>query len=329
MPEESLPLSVEVRLDAACTSFEAAWKAAATVDRRPRIEDYLAAADEADRWPLLQELLKLELEYRRAERPSPEEYARRFPAYGHRLGPLLDQLAWVVRGTAVLEPAGAIRAASAGAGRRQGWMKEAPVMTPGSVTHWIRELRAGNPAAAQQLWERYFARLVGLARQKLRALPRRAADEEDVALSALDSFCRGAARGRYPNLTDRDNLWHLLVTITARKALQLRRLERRQKRGGGNVRGDSAFHLGTNDVAGEGDVEQVIGTTPTPEFAAQTVEEYQRLLARLTDPSLRSVAVWKMEGYTNEEIAARLNCVPRTVQRKLGLIRTLWDQESI
>ena len=200
-------------------------------------------------------------------------------------------------------------------------------MTPGSVTHWIRELRAGDPAAAQKLWECYFGRLVGLARQKLRALPRRAADEEDVALSAFDSFCRGAARGRYPNLTDRDNLWHLLVTITARKALQLRRLERRQKRGGGNVRGDSAFHLGTDDVAGEGDVEQAIGTTPTPEFAAQTVEEYQRLLARLTDPSLRSVAVWKMEGYTNEEIAARLNCVPRTVQRKLGLIRTLWDQE--
>ena len=315
MPEESLPLSVEVRIDAACIAFEAAWKAAATVDRRPRIEDYLAAADEADRWPLLQELLKLELEYRRAERPSPEEYARRFPAYGHRLGPWLGQLARVGRGGTVLETAGGARPAGACADRCQGGMKEAPEMTPGSVTHWIRELRAGDPAAAQKLWERYFGRLVGLARQKLRTLPRRAADEEDVALSAFDSFCRGAARGCYPNLTDRDNLWHLLVTITARKALQLRRLERRQKRGGGNVRGDSAFHLGTDDVAGEGDVEQAIGTTPTPEFAAQTVEEYQRLLARLTDPSLRSVAVWKMEGYTNEEIAARLNCVPRRRSR--------------
>jgi DNA-directed RNA polymerase specialized sigma24 family protein len=329
MPEESLPLSVEVHIDAACTSFEAAWKAAAAVDRRPRIEDYLAAADEAHRWPLLQELLKLELEYRRAEHPSPEEYARRFPAYGYRLGPLLDQLARAGRGSAVLPPAGIAFPADAGADRRQGGVRGIPMMAPGSVTHWIRELRAGDPAAAQKLWERYFGRLVGLARQKLRTLPRRAADEEDVALSAFDSFCRGAARGRYPNLTDRDNLWHLLVTITARKALQLRRLERRQKRGGGNVRGDSAFHLGTNDVAGEGDVEQVIGTTPTPEFAAQTVEEYQRLLARLTDPSLRSVAVWKMEGYTNEEIAARLSCVPRTVQRKLGLIRTLWDQEPV
>ena len=201
--------------------------------------------------------------------------------------------------------------------------------TDGSITRLISRLKEGDQDAGQRIWDAYFLKLVALARSRLGRTARRAADEEDVALSAFDSFCRGAARGRYPNLTDRDNLWHLLVTITARKALQLRRLERRQKRGGGHVRGDSAFRLETDDFAGEGEVEQVIGTTPTPEFAAQTVEEYQRLLARLTDPSLRSVAVWKMEGYTNEEIAARLSCVPRTVQRKLGLIRTLWDQEPV
>ena len=99
---------------------------------------------------------------------------------------------------------------------------------PGSVTHWIAELRAGDPAAAQKLWERYFSRLVGLARQKLHALPRRAADEEDVALSAFDSFCRGVEQDRFPHLEDRDNLWQLLVTITARKALDLRRHPGRQ-----------------------------------------------------------------------------------------------------
>jgi DNA-directed RNA polymerase specialized sigma24 family protein len=197
---------------------------------------------------------------------------------------------------------------------------------PGSVTHWIQELRAGDPAAAQKLWQRYFRRLVGLARQKLRAMPRRAADEEDVALSAFDSFCQGAARGRFPTLRDRDNLWHLLVTITARKALLLRRHERRDKRGGGHVRGDSAFQFAAEDGAAEADVEQIIGHAPTPEFAAQTAEEYQRLLARLTDASLRSIAVWKMEGYRNDEIAARLGCVPRTVERKLAVIRTVWGQ---
>src|SRR5438105_14531380 len=95
----------------------------------------------------------------------------------------------------------------------------------GSVTHWINLLKGGDAVAIQKLWEAYFARLVGLARKKLREAPRRAADEEDVALSAFDSFCAGVAKERFPQLADRDDLWHGLVTITARKALQLVRHE--------------------------------------------------------------------------------------------------------
>src|SRR5438477_11121699 len=102
----------------------------------------------------------------------------------------------------------------------------------GSVTHWLGQLRGGDDGAAQQLWERYFQRLVGLARKKLQGTPRRAADEEDVALSAFNSFCQGAKNRRFPKLLDRDNLWRLLVTITARKAYQLGLHEGRQKRGG-------------------------------------------------------------------------------------------------
>jgi len=197
----------------------------------------------------------------------------------------------------------------------------------GSFTHLIDLLRGGDPAAIQRLWEAYFPRLVGLARKKLKEVPRRAADEEDVALSAFESFCDGAARGRFPQLTDRDDLWHVLVTITARKALQLMRHEQRQKRGGGAVRGESAFHEGPGADSEPAGPDQVIGSEPTPEFAAQMVEEYDRLLGQLGDADLRRVAVWKMEGYSNLEIADKLGCVPRTVERKLGLIRTLWSQE--
>jgi DNA-directed RNA polymerase specialized sigma24 family protein len=113
--------------------------------------------------------------------------------------------------------------------------------TSGSVTHWVRELQAGNHLAAEKLWQGYFHRLVGLARAKLKNRPRRVADEEDVALSAFHSFCRGAEQGRFPQLSDRDDLWQLLVVITARKAADLVQQECRQKRGGGKVRGDSAL----------------------------------------------------------------------------------------
>src|SRR5262245_16402692 len=118
--------------------------------------------------------------------------------------------------------------------------------TADSVANWIAQLKAGDAAAAQPLWERYFRRLVALARQRLQGARRQAADEEDVALSAFDSFCQGALRGRYPQLADRDDLWRLLVVITARKALDLRGKEGRIKRGGGRLRGESAL-LEPND----------------------------------------------------------------------------------
>lgn len=190
-----------------------------------------------------------------------------------------------------------------------------------SVSQWLGQLQAGDRDAVEKLWQRYFRRLVGLARKKLEGTPRRAADEEDVALSAFDSFCRGAEHGRFPQLEDRDNLWRLLVTITARKAYQHLLHEGRQKRGGNAVLDEAA-------LAGPGEpgLEQLLGREPSPEFAAEVAEEYRRLLDALPDAELRSVAQWKLEGYTNEETAAKLGCAVRSVERKVRLIRGLWDQ---
>jgi RNA polymerase sigma factor (sigma-70 family) len=198
----------------------------------------------------------------------------------------------------------------------------------GSVTLWLGRLQAGDSLAAQELWERYFRRLVGLARHKLQGTPRGAADEEDVALSAFDSFCRGADEGRFPQLHDRDDLWQLLVAITAHKALDFVRRQGRQKRGGGAVLDEAALANAVRDGAEETGLEQVLGREPSPEFALQVAEECQRLLDSLGDDTLRAVALRKMEGYSNDEIAAQLGCAPRTVARKLRRIRTLWSQEA-
>ena len=197
----------------------------------------------------------------------------------------------------------------------------------GSVTHWLGALKGGDAAAAQRLWERYFDRLVRLARAKLGAMPRGAADEEDVALSAFHSFCQGAARGRFPRLDDRDNLWRLLVTITARKALDQVRRQARQKRGGGRVLVGSAQAGGEDDTDGAG-LDQVVGQEPTPQFAAMVADECRRLLVALDDETLRQVALLRMEGYSDEEIAARVDCSLRTVSRKLALIRKAWLREG-
>jgi RNA polymerase sigma factor (sigma-70 family) len=191
----------------------------------------------------------------------------------------------------------------------------------GSITALVLRLQAGDHEAARLLWQRYYPRMVALARQKLKGSPPRVADEEDAALSAFDSFCRRAEQGHFPDLKDRDGLWALLVVLTARKAADLLRHHHRQKRGGGQVRGDSAVQLG--DDGSPGGLDDLPAEGPTPEEAALLAEEVEILLQRLRDPQMRQVAVWKLEGYTNAEIAARLVCSEPTVERRLAIIRRL------
>ncbi len=182
-------------------------------------------------------------------------------------------------------------------------------------TTWMDELQQGKPDAAQRLWESYFERLTRLARLKMAHAPRRVADEEDLALAALDSFCRGAQQGRFPKLDDRDDLWQILVMLTARKVLDQRDHDRRLKRGGGSVRGESAF--GNQDLEPRG-IEQIVGTEPTPEMVAEFAEQFDRLLELLEDPDLRRIALGKLEGLTNAELAAQRQCGLRSIERKLG-----------
>jgi DNA-directed RNA polymerase specialized sigma24 family protein len=202
------------------------------------------------------------------------------------------------------------------------------MVSTGSVTTWVEQLRAGNRAAAQQLWERYFTRLVGLARTKLQGLRRGAADEEDVALSAFDSFYRGLEQGRFPQLDDRHNLWELLLVITVRKAVDLRQHETRQKRGGGKVAGESALDGLLRSADGGVGIEQVVGAEPTPALAVQAADEVQRLLDMLPSEEVRSVAMMKLEAYTNAEIAGQLGCAEATVERRLSLIRSVWKESA-
>jgi RNA polymerase sigma factor (sigma-70 family) len=189
----------------------------------------------------------------------------------------------------------------------------------GSISRWIDPLKEGDSDAAQQLWERYFPRLVWLARRCLGSVAPPAGDEEDAALSAFATFCRGAEAGRFPQLDDRDSLWKILVVLTARKVSHLLRDEGRQKRRGGRA---------SRDADGGALLHQVLSREPTPEFAAEVAEQYQRLLARLGDPELVRVVGLKMEGYTNQEIAGQLACTTRTVERRLRIIRGLWEKED-
>ena len=189
------------------------------------------------------------------------------------------------------------------------------------VTEWLRRLEVGHDLAAQRLWDVFFERLVRLAQERMRTNDRRVADAEDIALSAFASFCRGVENQRFPELSDRQGLWRLLVSITIHKLLHLQRDQNRLKRGGG-FRAVEAIE-GDDRTA----VDQLISREPTPEFAAQLAEQHDRWMCALNSEELTRLAEWKLEGFTNDEIAAKSGRTTRTVERKLNLIRKILVHE--
>jgi len=191
------------------------------------------------------------------------------------------------------------------------------------VSQWLLRLADGDGDTAQEIWNDYFGKLVSLARQKLGGIPRRDYDEEDVAISAMHSFYQGMMQQKFDHVRNRNDLWKLLVTITVRKAAARRRSYFAQKRGGGRVRGESIFGHQDKEKE-EGGLARVLGTEPTPELAADVAENCRQMLDQLQDETLRRIALWTLEGYRPEEIAGKLGCVRRTVERKLERIRAIW-----
>jgi RNA polymerase sigma factor (sigma-70 family) len=184
-----------------------------------------------------------------------------------------------------------------------------------SVTRWIERLKNDDAQAASVLWERFADRMLAVSRRRLGNAPRRVADEEDVVVAAFERFHHGVRNGRFPRLDDRDDLWAILFTLTDCHAARQVRDQQRDKRGGGEVRGDSALQTA-----------EPIDDTPTPAEAVLLQENMAGLLAALGDETLRQIALARLEGCSNAEIAARIGRSEVTVERRLRLIRAVWRE---
>ncbi len=193
----------------------------------------------------------------------------------------------------------------------------------GSETGLIPQIQLGNSAAVRQLWDRYFHRLVGLAHKKLQRAPRLPEDSEVAALSAMASFVRRLQEGKFPELEGRDDVRVVLFTITQRKVISYIRREPRPKHGGGKI---VSLDTPPSDEE-QSRLEALLSGEPSPAAVAVANAECERLLDRLGDERLRHVAQWKLEGFSNKEIATKLGVVERTIKYKLASIRTIWKKE--
>ena len=188
------------------------------------------------------------------------------------------------------------------------------------VAQWIERMRGGDDSAAELLWQHCFFRVANVARRHLRGGPVALADEEDIALSAIKSLCLGLQAGRFPALACDDGLWRLLLVITARKVSDQINYSTRQKRNVNRNERASPEH------SPESLLQSLLCRRPTPDTEAEIAEQLRQLLDALEHDDLRRVAIMKMDGYTNQEIARQLNRGVSTIERKLRVIRSIWKQ---
>lgn len=193
-------------------------------------------------------------------------------------------------------------------------------------TQWIARLQDGCVDAIEFIFHRYLGRTQRLAERRLAHVSCREADEEDVAISAMYSLFRGVANNRFPELCTGNDLWRLLAVITARKAVQQTRRQYCVKRGNNTVRGESVF-LPADDLHNGGLAEAAVA--PEQHCEAEVREWINQMLDALNDEVLREIAVLKLQGHSNLEIAQAINVVTRTVERKLARIRDIWARSGL
>ncbi len=189
---------------------------------------------------------------------------------------------------------------------------------------WIDALQSGDNDAVTRLWDQFFDRMVRVAERRIDVGKYRTFDGEDVAVSAFASVCRRVERGEYQNLHSQNDLWKLLLKVTQSKLIDRIRKGKALKRGGGAVRGESAFGLTAQQSAAMG-IGQVAGEDVPPEILVAIEEDHQQLMGILGDPSLTTVATMRMQGYSVVEIAAEIGLSDRSVKRKLERIRRTWE----
>ena len=194
-----------------------------------------------------------------------------------------------------------------------------------SVTEWIDQLKLGDSYAAQKLWRRYISELVRLADKMLGRRRLRLGDGEDVASRAFSSFLKCVENGKFPNLSDREDLWQIMVMLTDRRAKDHLDKEFAKKRGNNKIVDRKLSHHRNNNDDECAGLDWLVDQKPTPDFAVQFAEEIKIMFDRLDSDELRRIAMAKLEGYTNREIAEKEQLSQRTIERRLKLIRAIWE----
>ena len=184
-----------------------------------------------------------------------------------------------------------------------------------TVSDWIANLKSGDDDAMSPIWNRYFERLCEYAGKKLGNARTTVVDRNDLAASSLNALWMGAKHGRFKKLESRQDLWQLLVVIASRKAANVHRKERIRGERGESVLGkDQSSAVLLADILKAPHSETILDQIPL------SCEE----LLDLLDEKHREVALMRLAGHSNQEIADHRDCSVKSVERYMKLIRSIW-----
>ncbi|MDX2035320.1 MAG: sigma-70 family RNA polymerase sigma factor [Isosphaeraceae bacterium] len=197
--------------------------------------------------------------------------------------------------------------------------------TAGSMTILIDDLASPESdirdEAARRIWERYGPRLLNLVRDRIDRRLHARIDAEDVAQSAYLSFC--ARQDPERPLGDRVELWRFLAHIAVRKVCNAANHHRATMRD--YRREAAAIDVLQTRGLDFGIPEPCDGTATEPDGAAVVAE----MIDSLPTEELRRIALWRLEGRSNSEIAKLIGRTVRSVEIKLQRIRACLSVHSI
>ena len=186
-----------------------------------------------------------------------------------------------------------------------------------SFPELMDRLRSGEDDAAREVFARFAARLVGLARRNLDGRLAVKVDPEDVVQSAYKSFFVRQRAGTL-EVGNWDSLWGVLTLITLRKCADRATHYRAGKRDvGREVPGGGGADDSTPGMAAE----IALDREPMPEEAAVLAETVEALFRAVDDPDERAILELSLQGFTATEISDTLGRAERSVRRLRERIR--------
>lgn len=196
----------------------------------------------------------------------------------------------------------------------------------GSVTGWIEQLKDKNPEAQRLIWQRFVSRLITYATRRMTGINSPVVDAEDIACMTFQNFF-DKTPGQFSTLVNRNDLWQILAVLAERRVVDEYRKSNAKKNGSNQLvnetrlAGQSESGPMTLDSFAAPGIQQ-------PDFAMILSEEIETRLDSLKDDLLQKIALARMHGYRNQEIANLLGISLRSVERKLGIVREKFKKQD-